>query len=63
MEAIYLKSKNAVTSTPYSQTKSLTSVSQAKLYLKISEYWIREEASFQDVLTGRKLSSRMILQG
>jgi len=39
LEATYSKSKNVVTSTPYSQNKSLTSVSQAKLYTISAKWW------------------------
>lgn len=39
LEATYSKSKNAVTSTPSSQNKSLTSVSQARLYPICAKGW------------------------
>lgn len=39
LEATYSKSKNAVTSTPSSQNKSLTSVSQARLYPICAKEW------------------------
>lgn len=39
LEATYSKSKNVVTSTPYSQNKSLTSVSRGKLYTICAKWW------------------------